>query len=382
MPQFQVKKVVAVCFLEAVKMAMEQIGAHRLELSAQGMPAPPDLTRVYGDVRRLRDYLQRCASGYGEVVDLDIAPEDAAVLVACCRRSVEAIDVRMKDRVLAEDEQDALLKKQQVLIQWALELAEKPLLDLPLRSLGRLPGDTVRMLTSRLQQKVWGDVRKRPKILPPQSTANTAKFGVPSFGDQVHDMAVPPTDGQADRTASPAPAPQPGRAVPAPDADAKAAPPLFDHRRLCDPRLRALVGVDLRSYSRALGANDYRMATVLMAAVLEGALLDHVLARRGDFGVNGAPDTWNIQDLLLAAMGEAATPKDRSLAFHLFAARNLLRPAVQVVAPTVVTVASFEVLREFAQRALHALGFGAPVGTLPPGEFQDSDFRTTVDPTA
>ena len=55
MAEVQVKKVVAVCFLEAVKMTLDHLGAYRLELSQQGMQGSPDLPRTYGEVRRLRD---------------------------------------------------------------------------------------------------------------------------------------------------------------------------------------------------------------------------------------------------------------------------------------------------------------------------------------
>ena len=74
-------------------------------------------------------------------------------------------------------------------------------------------------------------------------------------------------------------------------------------------------------------------------------------------------------------MGDVAQPKDRSLAFHLFASRNLLRPSLQMVTPAVVTEASFERLREFVARALHALGFGAATKTLPPGSLQAEDLQ-------
>ena len=78
MPQVQVKKVVAVCFLEAVKMTLDHLGAHRLELSQQGVQGSPELPRTYGEVRRLRDYLQRCVSAFQELVDLDLPAPDAA----------------------------------------------------------------------------------------------------------------------------------------------------------------------------------------------------------------------------------------------------------------------------------------------------------------
>jgi hypothetical protein len=388
MPQLRVKKVVAVGFLEAVKVTLEQLGALRLELSEQGHPAPAELTRYYGDVRRLRDYLQRCVSTYGEEMDLDIAPGDAAVMVACCRRGVDAIDQRLQTPQLAPDEREWLQKKQQMLAHWALELAVKPLVELPGRRGQQTNCEASRALTVKLQNKVFGDVRDRPKVMPPQSSSNSMMQGLPSFGEEFKDVAPPPLDGDSDLggfythrsdaappagesqqswaptivSSSPSPAPR-QVAQPAP-----AAPVLFDHAKVSDPRLRALIGVDMRSFARAVASSDYRLATVLMAAVLEAALLDHVLPRKAALGVMGSPDSWNMQDLLLAALGDQAVPKDRSLAFHLFSARNLLRPAVQVVTPTVVTVGSFEVLREFVQRALHGLGYGAPTATMPPAE--------------
>jgi hypothetical protein len=70
------------------------------------------------------------------------------------------------------------------------------------------------------------------------------------------------------------------------------------------------------------------------------------------------------------------------LSYHLFASRNLLRPALQMVAPAIVTAASFERLRDFALHALHGLGFGVPTGTLPPGSISAADFAppTPLDP--
>ena len=135
--------------------------------------------------------------------------------------------------------------------------------------------------------------------------------------------------------------------------------------------------MDLAALSRARIAKDYRIAAVMMASVLEAALLDHAIPRRAELNVTGTPDTWNMQDLLVQLMGEAFTPKDRSLAYHLFSARNLLRPALQIVTPTVVTPASLERLQEFAQRALHHMGFGpgAPAG-------QASTVRPVSNPTA
>ncbi|MGB3965591.1 MAG: hypothetical protein WBO45_02590, partial [Planctomycetota bacterium] len=188
MPQIQVKKVVAVCFLEAVKLALDQIGAKRLEQSQTDMHKGSEFPRVYGEIRRLRDYLQRCASGYQDLVDLDFGAPDAGLLVACCRVAVDHIELRLSERSMAPDERTWLQKKLTIFTDWAVELAEKPLIDLPLQRACRAPGEVMRMLTVKLQQKCFGDVSKRMKIVPPGFTAAVpnASFttGVPNVADQ------------------------------------------------------------------------------------------------------------------------------------------------------------------------------------------------------
>ncbi|MGK0155545.1 MAG: hypothetical protein ACI9SE_002509 [Neolewinella sp.] len=111
----------------------------------------------------------------------------------------------------------------------------------------------------------------------------------------------------------------------------------------------------------------------MLASIVESAVLDHAIPRRAELSLSGTPDTWNVKDVLLRAMGDVAQPRDRALSFHLFASRSLLRPALQMMTPAVVTAASFERLHDFASRAVHALGFGAPSKTLPPGAISASD---------
>lgn len=375
MPQVQVKKVVAVCFLEAVKLALDQLGAHRLELSQQGVKGSPDLVRIYGDVRRLRDYLQRCIGACKDVVDLDMASPDASLLVGCCRRSVEAIELRLSEQAVPPDERQWLQKKRQVIADWAVELAEKPLTELPLPKLSPVQSEASRALTTRLQNKVFGDVRDRPKIVAPNSQGPSMTAGLQSFAEQIVAMDPDATEGGGSASVEPFVAPhgaQHGAAAGGQSSFGRGVPthpnvqPVLDHHKLHDHRLRALAAVDARAYERAVESNDHRLATVLLASLLEAALVDYAVPRRAELAVTGSPETWNLQDLLLKALGDRAAAPDRALAFHLFASRNLLRPALQLVTPAVVTQASFERLREFVQRALHELGFGSSAGVASP----------------
>jgi hypothetical protein len=341
MSQLQVPKTVALSFLEAAKVTLEHLGVRRLELVDQASRAAVEMTRLYGEVRRLRDYLQRSVAGFGDAVDLEIGAEDVVVLVACCRRAFEAFDARAQEAGLRPDERQQMLQKQQVLARWILDLAQKPLLELPLRRLCMTPTDASRALLAKVQDKLFGDVRDRKKILSPQAMAETvAETSDERAAPKAADVAAPVADAAA--------------------AEPVVEPPLFDHNRLLDPRLRALVGLDLRSFARAAAAEEYRIATVMLGAVLESALIDHVMPRRHAFEVSGDPIGWNMPALLLTAIGEHAATNDKALAQHLFTARNLLRPSVQVLSPTIVTPTSFATLKGFVQRCLHALGYGAP----------------------
>ncbi len=377
MPELQVKKVVAVCFLESAKLSLEHLGEHRLEFSQKGLTGPEELPRIYGGVRRLRDYMQRSVSGYQDLVQLDLSDQDASLLVGCCRRSVEVIESRLVDGAGPSDECQWLGKKRQVLADWAVEMAAKPLIELPLPRLSPVMGESVRALTTRIHAKISGDVSNRQKICAPQAGSSVGQTagqgsitqGLSVFGELLA-CDLP--------NAKSVPSPLSGR-VPVPAAAAamnSVMPPLLDRHRVRDPRLRSLLSFDMNAFERCQQEGDHRMAAVLLASIVESAVLDHAIPRRAELGLSGTPDTWKVPDVLLRAMGDAAQPKDRALSFHLFASRNLLRPALQMVTPSVVTAASLERLHDFASRAVHAMGFGAPSKALPPGAISIDDMPT------
>jgi hypothetical protein len=151
-------------------------------------------------------------------------------------------------------------------------------------------------------------------------------------------------------TKDPAGPQQSDTATPAPAAAAPTR--LLDSNKVHDSRLRDLINTDLASYARCVAEGDYRLAEVLLGCVMESALLDHALPRRTELGLSGPPETWNLKQLLTIVMGDRCTTRDRSLIGNLFSARTLLRPAVQLVAPTSVTPEGFESLRQFVQRAM------------------------------
>lgn len=405
MARYQVKKVVAVCFLEATKLTMDHLGQYRMELSQRGNEGPKDLTAQYGDLRRLRDYLQRCLGAFPGVVDLDLGAPDQALLVAACRRAVEAIEARVETmRTLPAQEKDWLQRKRQVLADWAVEMAVRPLVELPLPRMSPVVTHGVKALNLRLQERISGTSTLSPGAdAGPLGSGSLLHPPGASMHDPMPQDPVAAADALFDESVLPGAEPSPRRpagltsgsvsAFPPPPAgtdygthdhepapglgvgfarfDADPAPiepppPLLDVRQIRDPRLRALMALDLRAYDRAVAASDHRLAAVHLASILEGAILDHALPRRSELGLAGPPDSWNPQEVLLRIMGDTCTPKDRSFLYHVFAARNLIRPTAQLVSPTVVTPGSLVKLTEFVQRAMREMGFHARGPQEPP----------------
>lgn len=369
MPRLLVKKVVVVCFLEAVKTVMDQLGQFRLEMAQQGQPGPRNLATIYGDYRRLRDYLQRCAGTFPENAELDLETEDLALLVASLRRAVEATDERLELRGIAESERDWLKRKVQVWSDWAVELAQKPLLELPIPRTNAVLTTRVRALNARINNKIYLENKINAPVdsgmfhgvtlsSAPSSGRSTGAGDVmtptpasaPPAGGDLHPLEFGLAEIKAE--APPGHRDSPGGSV--------GVAHLLDSRQIQDPRLRSLMVMDLRAFERARAADDHRLSAVHLASILECALLDYALPRRQELVLVGAPDTWNPQEILIRVMGEQCTPKDRSLAYHLFMARNLLRPVTQLVSPTVVTAASLGKLLDFVGVALRTMGLRSP----------------------
>lgn len=355
MVRYQASKPDVVCFLEATKTVIDQMSNYRMQLAQQGIDGPRDLPALYGSVRRLRDHLQRCLGAYPDVVELDLEAEDQAILVACARRAVEVLDMHLApERIMAEQQRQWLHQKRARLGQWAVELAEKPMLEFPIPRISQVVTEGVRALNVRLQAKLFGSpssatggasVAAPPANRAPAAAAHAHRevsgcAGVPGPADPI--LADPAQDDAGDNFTVP-----PGDG-------------LLDARQVRDPRLRALIGMDLRAFDRAVTARDHRLAAVHIASILEAAVLDYAIPRRVELSLMGPPDSWNCQEILLRVLGDATTPKDRSLVYHTLAARNLIRPATQLVSPVVVTPATLEKVTVFARRVLHAMGFQAP----------------------
>jgi hypothetical protein len=371
MVRYQAKKFVVVCFLEAAKTVIDHLGQYRMHLAQEGQEGPKDLVATYSDIRRLRDYLQRCLGAFTETVEFNIGPSDQALLVACTQRAVEVLDLHLDPtRSLRDEEREWLLEKRRVLSDWTVALAQKPMVELPLPRLNAVHTAGINVLNARitlkLRQRPAAEVNAPASASGPMAPLDPMQALEAAAGNSSRDAMVPlavlplaePIDPSANEAEPPGGEP-PG--LPA-TASAPAWPghpssSLVDTRHVHDPRLRALMALDLRAFERAIGAHDYRLAAVHLSSIMEGAVTDHAIPRRAELGLVGAPDSWNPQEILMNVMGDLVALKDRGVVYQVFAARNLIRPAAQLVAPAAVTSRSLDMLIEFARRALRHMGF-------------------------
>jgi hypothetical protein len=361
----RVSKVDAVAMLDATKLALEELGRARLAQS-QGGGGTPDrqVVAAYAEVRRLRDFVQRCIAAFSEEVELDLSDQDRFVLVGCFRRCAEQIEARMP-AVTEAREREWLAGKRDALLRYAMDFAAYPLFELPLPRIPLPHSVALRAFQARLTAKFHAQLLEKAQQQRPGSadeatleswastmseSARTSRIGQPMFGQQAKGAVAfgggAPASGGRSQIAG----------VAGPLIDAPTNQP-FDVQKVHDPRLRALLGLDVRAFERALEAADYRTAAVHLASILECFVIDAALPRAAELGLPAGPEQWQMPDALMRVLGETAAPQNRAMAHSLFAVRALVRPSTQLTAPLAVTAQSLQQLILFVQHVLHALGF-------------------------
>lgn len=238
-----------------------------------------------------------------------------------------------------------LHRKRQLLGDLAVALAERPVLELPLPNLGLAASSAVRALSSRIDAKLFEQRLVRP------------------FGR--------PVDGADERGAGSSASPeiQPGAAN-------AVVGELFDVQTMRDPRLRAMVQLDLACLDRALRQEEHRVALLMIAGVLEAVVLDTALPRREELGLPVSPEAWDLWALLKRLLGPELREIDKPMLSLLSRKQELFRPASQLVAPTVVVPGLVDHAVGFALRCLCELGFAAASG--PAGQPSSAAQRTPV----
>jgi len=117
-----------------------------------------------------------------------------------------------------------------------------------------------------------------------------------------------------------------------------------------------MIVLDTRALERARVAKDYRLSAVHLCSVCEAVVVDVALTRRDKVKLKGTPETWRLDEVIKALLGDKFTTSDRASLFHLVACRNLIRPSVQLHNPIVVTRTTLKTMIEFVQKLLIELG--------------------------
>lgn len=363
-----VEKIAAVCFLDAVKQVMEQLAERRLQIGRAEDADGRALTESYYRARRLRDHLQRRAGSFQDAVQVEFEREDQAMLVACCRHFVQHLETRLERSgdELSRNDRSWIQHRSEILAKWAVELAEAPacVLPLPKQSFGKSP--VYRGMEAMLQAKFASG----PAIAPDaQPDVDADRDPAPSKMPAATEAATKPAANPAAKSKGRLQVVSSGLSTPAGAAPVPAASAgkesLAEVRlllvqapqQLRDPRLKNAMSLDLRSYRRAHADNDLRSAALLLTILLETAIVDHALVRGDELGLGKSPEGWSFLDLLKAAIGTPVTPRARLLAHQLVAARNLSRPAMQLLAPHAVTSASLDSMEDFVCQLLRNMGF-------------------------
>ena len=118
------EKVVAMQTLETVKEVLRHLQNWALQLEDKGDKKPRELTQLYGQVRRIRDYLNRSIGAHTQPVELDMDESDCNLLASCCIFELLRIATELKySKELSPNDKSWLEDKRDNLSQLTLSLA-------------------------------------------------------------------------------------------------------------------------------------------------------------------------------------------------------------------------------------------------------------------
>ena len=291
---------------ETAKVLLDVIGRHRIGATA-GSHTAAEMTRAYGRLRQIREYLRRESANEGTHVLLEFDRPDMDML---CLSALWAIsDADLED---------------QAEFAWAERLA-KVVAGIAssqvLSAVGCLPIDRVRR--SSLVLATLAEIRAR-------------ESGQPT-GEATPEAAVEPEAETSVR-----------------GSDAE----VFDisHRTLTNPRMRTLLGIELAGMKRAILGRDYRSAIVHLALATEATVVDHALQRRDELGLEGDPEVWTYPDMLTALLGRELTHDESTVFGYLTTVPLVIRPSVQLSRPLVANRRSFDTAVTVLRRVFSELG--------------------------
>jgi len=382
------EKVAAAHLLEALRVVLDHLRDFTLSQQNEPGTGGRNAASTYAHARRLRTYLQRSLSAATERIEVDFNEDDRNLLAAVAIFELANLDRKLNGPRGQADEVAWLEERRRVLSHWAVTFATRKVDHIPAADDGALLTASAQAALREIQRRIVAEGQRSGlhRVTPGIAGMGAVPGGTfqPGGAEQTRrpvarSFGIPPP--QAHAVAAPA-GPEPGgrpvragggvphvppepQAADEGDADVQGNSLDLDPRRLHDPRVRAVLQLDLRAFERAVRANDHRLCVVHLGSILEACCLDWALARRRELGLPGAPESWNLEVLLHHVFGSEVSSMDRALLFHLTAARNLLRPAIQVSNPMVITAATQAELTQFVLRVLAAMGYVGAGEPLP-----------------
>lgn len=352
--------------MDATKSVLDHIGWQRLEGIQAGVRAtdPKILTDLYGSVRRLRDLLQKLLSESARPTVGDLGEEDRNLLSACALHEIGRIELAVQNaQSIPSEELTACEQKVLSLKQSALALATRPIERIPSPEASALATFTVRQLLAKIRSATVRTVAR---------SGDSGQFGIPNKYN-----SPPPAASQA--AAAPAAGPKsssgtmlmgaglrPMAQQPvAGSVPGRSATDWIDPQQAKDPRLRALLAIELKAFDRAYHASDHRMAVVHLAALVEAIVIDSALPRARELGLTSAPESWDLGDVFDRVLGKQLKMMDRAFLVQLAAARNMLRPVTQLQNPIVVTANTVSSAIDFVNRIATTIGWETSLSSLP-----------------
>lgn len=379
MARWEIDKTALTHLLDAIRLGLDDLRDETIGRTGTGVIQAKSGAQTYAHLRRLRTYLQRFVGLVGESAGLDFSDDDQNLVASCALHEVGKLDRAFAEASRRESTAPAgLADRRKILADWCVRLATRRIEGITVAG-GKQQSPTVQAVHREVQHRLMsnpeGDGLSLVRDLSTDLHAMPSLVGRTPVDPSLA-AAPPPVLPPPVRSAPPVPPPRASHVDPVAAARlhagvSPAAPPLhldlppsvtraptvasFDARHILDPRLRAILQLDLAAYARAVDAKDHRLAMAHLASIVEGATIDFALANRQRLTLGGSPETWNLEAILMRLLENHFTPVNPNAMRFLGLARNILRPGHQLAAPMTITddiLADFE---EFAYRVLTAV---------------------------
>lgn len=348
MARWQIERTVVGQLVDATNHVLDHLG--RCKMRDEGLAGiDPELVRdTYGGVRWLRNHLQRRLADAGSAHDasVDLTLDDQNLLASCAMFEIIQCDLAIADvdrDPIAVNQARAL---QVTMADWAVRLATR----MPTRIPGpdRLGWHSTKALAveATLRQKL----HPGPELIG-RSAFDPAELAALERNDSDSDSEPPAAAVDIDELFDGC------RLDPAGDGSSQAGLLPVDPRRIRHPSLRGLVSLDLRAFERSLEARDARLAMLHLCSVFEAVVIDYALDRQQQLQLQGAPESWSLEQIVRQILGDDFGPLDHSNLTQLLAARNNARPVLQLDRSSGLRAApALDSSRAFANRVFQRCG--------------------------